>query len=372
MGNAGIISPWSIVPQSMPGTWKQIPRLLMGKDAPLVVRAATWPEMIPWGVRFLRNGTEKKVREVSGHMRYLCGPSIELFRRHLAGTGSEDLIRDSYYVHAYRTDEGANADAYEYRLRRDEGADIERVGAGDLRDLEPDLSQCFRSAILIKGQARALSPGRIGAVLADKILALGGEIVRADIKQILRKDSGWLVQCSDGVSYTSQTLVLSLGAWSSNLLRTIGIRVPLMAERGYHVEFAAPDVTLNHSVMDVATKVVASTMETGLRIAGQAEFGDVDTLPDKTRKSRMTSLGTRILPRLRTEDCTFWMGRRPSFPDSLPAIGEISGHPGLLYNFGHSHYGLMMAPKSGEVTADMIIRRPQNHDVSAFSIARFT
>mgnify|MGYP000297774317 CR=1 FL=1 len=130
MGNAGIISPWSIIPQSLPGTWKQIPRLLLGKDAPLAVRAATWPEMIPWGVRFLRNGTEKKVREVSGHMRYLCGPSIELYRRHLAGTGADDLIRDSYYVHAYRTDEGANVDAYEYRLRRDEGADIERVDAG--------------------------------------------------------------------------------------------------------------------------------------------------------------------------------------------------------------------------------------------------
>lgn len=39
-----------------------------------------------------------------------------------------------------------------------------------------------------------------------------------------------------------------------------------------------------------------------------------------------------------------WMGVRPSFPDNLPAIGELAGLPGLFAAFGHSHYGLGMAP----------------------------
>ncbi|MEL6774645.1 MAG: FAD-binding oxidoreductase, partial [Pseudomonadota bacterium] len=66
-----------------------------------------------------------------------------------------------------------------------------------------------------------------------------------------------------------------------------------------------------------------------------------------------------------------WMGRRPSFPDSLPAIGEMPGLPDLVWNFGHSHYGLMMAPKSGELVADMILGRPANADLSLLSPERF-
>ncbi len=370
MGNAGIISPWSIVPQSMPGTWKQIPRLLLGRNRPLAVRPMTWPRMIPWGLRFLRNGTPEKMHEVSSHMRYLCEPSIALFRAHLAGSGAEHLIRDSYYIHAYRTTDGANPDALEYRIRRDHGAQIERISGGALRDLEPDIAPEFRSAILIKGQARALSPGRIGQVLAEKVLAQGGEILRAEAKELVRTDRGWSVLC-DGARFECETLVISLGVWSPSLFRAIDISIPLLAERGYHVEFGSPEVTLSHSVMDVTTKVVASSMEMGLRVAGQAEFADVDAPRDETRKAKLTNISRGILPGLRTENCSFWMGRRPSFPDSLPAIGEVTGQPGLFCNFGHSHYGLMMAPKSGELVADLITHRTPNHDVSAFSIARF-
>ncbi|WP_370632881.1 hypothetical protein [Hasllibacter sp. MH4015] len=39
--------------------------------------------------------------------------------------------------------------------------------------------------------------------------------------------------------------------------------------------------------------------------------------------------------------------------------------------FGHSHYGLMMAPKSGEIVADLITRRGPNADLSAYDIGRF-
>ena len=370
MGNAGVISPWSILPQSMPGTWMQIPRLMVGKHRPLSVRAKTWPRMIPWGLRFLSNGTSRRMRAISADMRYLCGPSIDLYRNHLAGTGAEDLVRDCYYIHAYRTDTGANPDALEYRMRSDAGAQIERVGAADLHDIEPALAPMFRSAILIKGQARALSPGRIGRVLSEKVRDGGGQIVRAEARELVRTATGWSVVC-DGARYDSQTVVLALGAWSPALLRPFGLRVPLMAERGYHVEFSAPQVSLNHSVMDVSSKVVASTMDSGLRIAGQAEFADVDAPRDDARKARLTALGKRILPGLGTDACTFWMGRRPSFPDSLPAIGEVDGQPGLFCNFGHSHYGLMMAPKSGELAADLITQRRPNHDVSGFSIGRF-
>ncbi|HAR53499.1 MAG TPA: FAD-binding oxidoreductase, partial [Roseovarius nubinhibens] len=53
-GNAGVISPWSVIPQTMPGLWKKLPSLMFGQFRPLSVRAATWPRMVPWGLSLLR------------------------------------------------------------------------------------------------------------------------------------------------------------------------------------------------------------------------------------------------------------------------------------------------------------------------------
>ncbi|MEL7404685.1 MAG: FAD-dependent oxidoreductase, partial [Pseudomonadota bacterium] len=60
-----------------------------------------------------------------------------------------------------------------------------------------------------------------------------------------------------------------------------------------------------------------------------------------------------------------------SFPDSLPVLGQASQQDGLFLNFGHSHYGLMMAPKSGEVLAQTLCGEHVNHSLEAFSDTRF-
>jgi D-amino-acid dehydrogenase len=65
------------------------------------------------------------------------------------------------------------------------------------------------------------------------------------------------------------------------------------------------------------------------------------------------------------------MGRRPGFPDSIPVIGSVPNQPGLYVNFGHSHHGLMMAPKSGEILTNTIMQKPINENVNLLNIRRF-
>lgn len=371
MGNAGVVSPWSIIPQSLPGTWKSIPQLMFGGSRPLSIHPRSALRMIPWGVRFLRRGHEQHVRTTAEAMSHLCGPSIELFERHLEGTGHENLIADSMYVHAFRDGSRANLDAIDYRIRSEMGAALELVGKDRLARIEPALSHKFNAAILIKGQARIRSPGRLGTVLADKARRMGATFKRASVQRITRAGpDGWCVQCDDG-SLQSGRIILCMGAWSPKLLDGLGISVPLMAERGYHVEFNDPGIEINNSVMDVDAKVVASSMEGGVRVAGQAEFAPVDMPPNKKRQAQLTKVARAMFPDMQTTGASFWMGRRPSFPDSLPALGAVEGHPGLFVNFGHSHYGLMMSPSSGEIIARSVCNESQNLPLDDYSLNRF-
>lgn len=369
-GNAGVISPWSFIPQSLPGVWRKLPGLMFGAQRPLSVRPAYWPRMVPWGLAFLRNGTEARVRTIAEAMEPLCAPSIDLYRRHLRGTGHEALVRDSLYVHAFRSDDRDLLQAIDYRIRSEKGAPLELVGADELRRLEPALSPDFRAAVLIHGQARALSPGRIMAVLAEKAATMGVEMLRDRVVSLARAGEGWRVTCASS-THSARRVVVAMGAWSAELLKPLGISVPLAAERGYHLEFPDPGLELANSVMDTDAKFVASSMEGGLRVAGQAEFAGVDAAPDPRKEARMRAQALAAFPGLQTGRARFWMGRRPSFPDSLPMIGEFSGQPGLHAAFGHSHYGLMMAPRTGELLADMLTGRTPNIDCTPYSTARF-
>ncbi|MEO9826360.1 MAG: FAD-binding oxidoreductase [Paracoccaceae bacterium] len=372
-GNAGVISPWSIIPQAMPGIWRSIPKMLLSPNGPLSVKPTFWPKMIPWGLRFLTHSNETSARAISDAMETLCQPSVMLYRRHLEGTGHEDLVVDSWYVHAFRNANNASLRDLGFQIRQEKGAELELIGPEQIKQVEPALSPDFKAAVLIKGQARARAPGQIAEVLADKARAQGAEFIRAEITA-LKHDAdaggGWHLNTSNGPLMASK-LILAAGVWSADLLKPLGLKMPLAAERGYHVEFADPGVTLNNSVMDVDAKIVASSMLGGVRVAGSSEFGAINAPADPRKEKLLAKQAHAMLPGINKNAMSTWMGRRPSFPDSLPALGPIARQPGLYAAFGHSHYGLMMAPKTGELIADIVAGVVPNTDLTPFEPLRF-
>ena len=371
-GNAGVISPWSVVPQCTPGVWKNVPRWLLDPNGPVKVRWRDLPTIVPWVLKFFRNATPQRVEEISDAMALLMRDNVDTYRHHLTGTGHEDLVADAMNVTVYRGDARPHPDELQFRLRRDRGCQVEFIDAKDLADLEPALAPDYQAAALIKGQARAVNPGKLCKVLAEKSTALGAVITRAEVKALRPAPA-------PGSSITLQTdtgeilvkkLILAGGIWSSGLLKPLGIKLPLMAERGYHLEFQDPGITVHNSINDAAAKVIASSMQGGVRIAGTAEMAHVDAPPNYARARALQPLAKRLFPGLNTANPRQWMGIRPSFPDNLPAIGAIPGHPDIIAAFGHSHYGLGMAPGTGRLAIDSL-QRGTNQDISAFAPDRF-
>lgn len=369
-GNAGVISPWSNVPQSLPGVWKSIPKWLLDPEGPVAVRPGYLLKAMPWAIRFLRAGVPERIAATSDAMAVLTSPSIELYRHHLRGTGHEDLVKDSWYLHIYRRAEDANLSGAAGRLHERNDTPVEIISGHQLREIEPALSPEFKAAIVIRDQARAIAPGRIGEVLAQKIRSMGGKVLRGTVHRLRPGQDCWTVE-SDLGKLTAPKVVLAAGAWSARLLAPLGLSLPLEAERGYHLVFKNPGLVLNNSIMEVEGKFVTSSMDTGIRSAGTAEFAGLDAPPDYRRARIFRRLTKRMLPDINTDEVEEWMGVRPSFPDSLPCIGELPGLPGLIAAFGHSHYGLMMAPATGRVVADLVTAAPPNVDLAPYRADRF-
>lgn len=370
-GNAGIISPWSVVPQCMPGVWKNVPRWLLDPNGPVKVRWRHLPETLPWAWSFLSNGRLDKVTAISQAMAFLMQDNIEIYRRHLKGTSGEELVADSHLLTIYRGRAQPSLNDPGLQLRMQHGARVELLGGNALREIEPAIGSDYHSAVLVKDQARALDPGRICTELSVKLRALGVEFVFGDVQELLPKLDGTVDIIFEGSKLKARKLVLAAGAWSTKLLIPLGFRMPLIAERGYHLEFKQPEVVLKNSVQDDAGKVILSSMNGGIRIAGTAEFADVNAPMDERRAQALLPIAKRILPGLKAEPVVSWMGARPSFPDNLPAIGPLPGCAQIITAFGHSHWGLGMAPRTGELIAGIASNRLSNADLTSISPARF-
>ena len=107
--------------------------------------------------------------------------------------------------------------------------------------------------------------------------------------------------------------------------------------------------------------IVGSTLElVGFRKAVTAEAIE-----------RLLAAAIRLIPALRAARVdAAWSGLRPGTPDGLPILGE-SPVPGLFFATGHFRNGILLAPVTAALVAD-VVTGGARRDLSAFSVARFS
>jgi glycine oxidase len=66
-----------------------------------------------------------------------------------------------------------------------------------------------------------------------------------------------------------------------------------------------------------------------------------------------------------------WAGLRPATPDRMPYLGTVETHPGLWIATGHFRNGILLAPITGEIIADLIVGDTPQVEISTFSPVRF-
>jgi D-amino-acid dehydrogenase len=369
-GNAGVLCTYAAQPMSKPDLWRKLPGWIMDPLGPVSLKLGHLPSLWPWLKKFAIATLPQHQQRIGDAMFTLNNPSIELFRQLLAGSGHENLVVDSGYVFATRKAATLDINAPEWRERARRGTPLSVLDANELRELEPAISPDFQRAIVQGGHGRVTNPGRLVKVIAEMVLADGGEFIQADVLQTApRADGGAWLETDRGRIETNR-LVICTGAWSGKLIRPFGVSVPLEGERGYHMEFRDPGITVNNSVHDADRKFVVSSMEGGVRCAGTSEFNSLTAKPDWRRAQIMKTLGQAAFPGLNIEHGSEWMGRRPAVPDSVPVIGPAPGHEGVILAFGHGTYGLTGAPMTGRLVAGLATKERHNINLEPYRVDR--
>jgi len=370
-GNAGILSPGSCVPFGLPGNLKKVPQWLLDPLGPLAIRPGYFLRALPWLLRFQAASRIERVNPIADALRALLRQTLDAWGPLAQWAGVPDLIRRTGYLVVYESEQAFRGDALAWKIRRDRGVVCEDLDAARIREFEPALRGIYAHGVFLPEQGFVANPLRLTQALAAQFQQDGGEILQRKVLDLETGASGPSALLTDAGRLPVETLVVCAGVHSNEFATRLGSRVPLESQRGYHVHFENPTVTLRRPVLSGEGKFFATPMETGLRVAGTVEFAGTEAAPDYARADALNVQAAHMLPGLAGSNVTQWMGHRPCMPDSLPVIGPSPHFANVYFAFGHGHVGLCGGAPTARIVADLIAGRKPNIDIAPYRADRF-
>ncbi len=172
----------------------------------------------------------------------------------------------------------------------------------------------------------------------------------------------------DGVEIKADKFLVTSGAWSFQLLKTVAGQLNIKPMRG-QILLYQPDQNLKQIVYKDGFYMIPR--EDGYLLAGSTlEDVGFDTSVTDDVKAELAAKAEAIMPALKgLPIIKHWSGLRPGTPENLPVI---SAHPqieNLYLNTGHFRYGLTMAPASARLISELMTGQAPFIEASPFALA---
>jgi glycine oxidase len=259
--------------------------------------------------------------------------------------------------------------AQQARWQRQQGRRVEDWTVRDVRRREPAVdgpllggwyfpeeAQVDNVALM---QALALTVRRLGVSLRERTAVRRLVVRHGAVRGVVTSQGEVRASC----------VVNCLGSWSA-MGETFPVRLPVTPARGQILAFAGPPRLLRHILMSEPAYavqrrdgrvLVGSTIE-------QAGFDKSLTLAGIHKIVVGVHRMTSALDRCRL--LATWAGFRPQTPDGLPILGS-TGIGGLYVATGHFRHGILLAPITATLLAELILHGRTSLDLASFAPQRF-
>lgn len=370
-GNAGAFAFTDILPLASPGILRKAPKWLLDPLGPLTVPAAYALQIAPWMFRFWRACSPSNVAHSTVAQTALMDLSKAELEPFLGLTGTKSMLAKRGNLQVYEGEAEFRASLPGWQARTDHGIEFKHLSAREMADIQPGLAPRFTHGTFTPGWYSIADPKLYTLALAERFRQNGGQIVLAEVSGLQHDASGVTVIFQSGQRMRADKVVLSAGAFSHRIARSLGERIPLETERGYNTTLPPDAFDLRTQVTFGGHGFVISRLSTGIRVGGAVELGGLALPPNYKRSEAMLKKAQAFLPGLKTSGGVQWMGFRPSLPDSLPAIGPSRASARVIHAFGHGHLGLTQSAGTARLVADLLTGQRPAIDLTPFSPQRF-
>jgi D-amino-acid dehydrogenase len=372
--NAGVVAPGYVTPWAAPGMPSKVLRHLVTRHAPVRVSRPLAMADLAWMRHWLRACDPASYAANRARMQRLAFYSRQRLHE-VAARMAYDFERSDGYLVLLRAEKDRRLAQPGLALLRELGVRFHEVTAEEARQIEPALNPDTALAGAIHLPQDEVGNCRQFVVIArDAAESLGARFMfNAPVARIDTSHGATVHIANESLPRRFDALVVCAGVQSAELLKPLGIALPLRPVYGYSISAHIPEPTNapRSGVMDERFKVAITRMGQRVRVAGSAEIGG---RPGQIHEQAVQTL-YKVLSdwfpaagRL-SSGVQVWKGARPMLPDGPPILGA-SGIPGLWLNLGHGSSGWALSCGSARVLADQMAGRQPAIDVEGLGIER--
>lgn len=374
--NAGQISPGYSAPWAAPGIPFKAMKWLLQKHAPLKVSPKPEMEKIEWIGKMLGQCTTSAYSTNKSRMMSLAEYSRDQFITLRKELGIQYDDRQGGTLQLFRTDKQVDASQKDIKVLKELAVPHQVLSARQCIEVEPGLAPVEHK---LKGGLR-LTGDETGDCfqfcqkLHQVCLDLGVEFRFGVSVTGLKISSGKVTGVMTGAdSISFDQVLVCLGSYSTEMLRAVGIEVPVYPVKGYSLTVPIIDEKYApvSTVMDETYKVAVTRLGNRIRAAGTAELTGFNLSLPKSRTMTIDHVVSDLFGQsCNLSDAEYWTGLRPMTPDGTPIIGSTKVS-GLYLNTGHGTLGWTMSCGSGRVVADIMSEQQADLNVTELAVARY-
>ncbi|HMC66294.1 MAG TPA: FAD-dependent oxidoreductase [Gemmataceae bacterium] len=251
------------------------------------------------------------------------------------------------------------------------GTSLEMLSAAEAIRLEPRLTPELRGAALLPGEHQ-VNPMLLAEAYKRAALRQGAAF-RHDVRvTALRRRGDRVTGVAIGDEFVPcRTVVNAAGAWAGELAATVGLELPVAPVRGQIVLTETLPPLLN-GCLSTSHCYLAQKLHGEVLIGSTTEHAgfDVSVTPEAIRS--LCAGAVRVVPCLQQVRIKrTWAGLRPGTPDELPILGHVSELGGYINAAGGFRTGIVAAPLTGEVVAQVIAGEHTSCPIEPFLMERF-
>jgi glycine oxidase len=253
---------------------------------------------------------------------------------------------------------------------RRENRPLRAVDLCAVHDAVPVLGEGFSRAIYMADVANVRNP-RLVKSLKAALLALPNVTIQeqCEVSGFIREGDAVVgVQTSAGAVLGDQ-VVLTAGAWSGDLLKTLDLSLPVEPVKGQMILYRCAADFLPSMVL-AKGRYAIPRRDGHILIGSTLEHEGYDKTPTGSALESLKASAVELIPALADAEVVgHWAGLRPGSPEGIPFIGQVPGFDGLWLNCGHYRNGLVLAPASCQLFTDVMLSRAPIIDPAPYAPA---
>lgn len=379
-GNAGMIVPSHFIPLAAPGMIEQGIRWMFNSESPFFVKPRLSWELFNWGWEFYRAATQKQVAAAAPALRDISLLSKSLYRELAQQPGFQFSFEEKGLMMLCKSEHTLAEETAVAEQANALGIEARILSKAALNALEPEIKPEVAGAIYYPGDAH-LHPNVFMRQLREYLLGAGVEILpeTAVLDFEFRNKRVTHLKISRDAQeqrFPVDELLLATGAWSQQLGRALRLNLPIQAGKGY--SFTLPQREGQRlrfpSILAEARVAITPMADQLIRFGGTMEIGGLNETINLNRVRGIVKSIPRYFNGYAVEmprEPNIWYGLRPCSPDGLPYIGRSSGHDNLSIATGHAMMGLSLAPATGKLISEVVMRRAPSVGIGLFDVGRY-